>query len=484
MVRAAESWVELSQVRARGLLDNNHQLGRAGNRSLIPLETLGGEALGAVGATTCCRERPRGQGIAAASGGPQKEEGCFCSRKPPSARPESPEVQTHGASQAVDGVARQATRATCCSTTHAGLGPAAGGGSPGTKEDPPFSARSLPRTISGRDDEVRPGESHWRRSYGILTLGRVCCRPGAVQGTTQPCSSLCPCSPGSPRGGPGRKHGGGCRTLCQEERSASPAREEPAAGEAASGSAPQDQPASADAIAKEQEIQEVLVCMDAGDNYSRQEKGSWTTQKTGCDAGGCTREVHLALLRVRRPSNGLRHRVTGQVGRSPESRRRTVSWLVSLWGAGQEARSPKASGRKASWPDSFCFPPRGSGRARLPLGPPLDVPLCAPRTLCKKVLGGGFGPSKLSKLFKWVRGSTKVWDLAVQTTDGWAESPGAVADSELRAWSKLWKPGPSARQPRRALGSAVLHLNTESPWWGPVEDRCTQVARAGSHWQP
>eukprot|EP00971_Amphidinium_carterae_P158352 3139194-Amphidinium_carterae.1 len=51
-----------------------------------------------------------------------------------------------------------------------------------------------------------------------------------------------------------------------------------------------------------------------------------------------------------------------------------------------------------------------------------------------------------SKLFKWVRGTTKVWDLAVQTPEGWASSPGEVADSELRAWSKLWKPGHTSRQ--------------------------------------
>eukprot|EP00971_Amphidinium_carterae_P130642 2588109-Amphidinium_carterae.2 len=43
------------------------------------------------------------------------------------------------------------------------------------------------------------------------------------------------------------------------------------------------------------------------------------------------------------------------------------------------------------------------------------------------------------KLFKWVRGTTKVWDLAIQTGDSWAASPGAVAQGELHAWSKLWK---------------------------------------------
>eukprot|EP00971_Amphidinium_carterae_P317819 6318007-Amphidinium_carterae.1 len=52
-----------------------------------------------------------------------------------------------------------------------------------------------------------------------------------------------------------------------------------------------------------------------------------------------------------------------------------------------------------------------------------------------------------SKLFKWVRGTTKVWDLAVRTPEGWASSPGEVATSELRAWSKLWKPGHTVREP-------------------------------------
>eukprot|EP00971_Amphidinium_carterae_P069249 1370311-Amphidinium_carterae.1 len=57
-----------------------------------------------------------------------------------------------------------------------------------------------------------------------------------------------------------------------------------------------------------------------------------------------------------------------------------------------------------------------------------------------------------SKLFKWVRGSTRVWDLAVRTPTGWASSPAEVADSELAAWSKLWKLGPSARQAGLAAG--------------------------------
>eukprot|EP00971_Amphidinium_carterae_P295896 5876671-Amphidinium_carterae.1 len=52
-----------------------------------------------------------------------------------------------------------------------------------------------------------------------------------------------------------------------------------------------------------------------------------------------------------------------------------------------------------------------------------------------------------SKLFKWVRGTTKVWDLAVRTPEGWASSPGEVASSELSAWSKLWKPGHTDREP-------------------------------------
>eukprot|EP00971_Amphidinium_carterae_P022424 442214-Amphidinium_carterae.2 len=51
-----------------------------------------------------------------------------------------------------------------------------------------------------------------------------------------------------------------------------------------------------------------------------------------------------------------------------------------------------------------------------------------------------------NKLYKWVRGTTKVWDLAVRTPTGWASSPAEVAESELAAWSKLWKLGPSARQ--------------------------------------
>eukprot|EP00971_Amphidinium_carterae_P206833 4104019-Amphidinium_carterae.1 len=61
-----------------------------------------------------------------------------------------------------------------------------------------------------------------------------------------------------------KKKGMGAGTLL----SASPAREKPAAGEAASGSVPQDTPASEDALAREQEIKEVLACMDAGEDWT------------------------------------------------------------------------------------------------------------------------------------------------------------------------------------------------------------------------
>eukprot|EP00971_Amphidinium_carterae_P207137 4109501-Amphidinium_carterae.2 len=66
------------------------------------LETMGGEALGAIGATTCCREGPRGQGLAAASGRTQEEAGCFRSQRPATT---GSKVQAYGASQTADCVA-------------------------------------------------------------------------------------------------------------------------------------------------------------------------------------------------------------------------------------------------------------------------------------------------------------------------------------------------------------------------------------------
>eukprot|EP00971_Amphidinium_carterae_P292113 5798955-Amphidinium_carterae.3 len=45
------------------------------------------------------------------------------------------------------------------------------------------------------------------------------------------------------------------------------------------------------------------------------------------------------------------------------------------------------------------------------------------------------------KIYKWVRGTTGVWDLAVHGEDGFAYTPDDTAKVELGAWNKLWRPG-------------------------------------------
>eukprot|EP00971_Amphidinium_carterae_P000175 3746-Amphidinium_carterae.1 len=45
------------------------------------------------------------------------------------------------------------------------------------------------------------------------------------------------------------------------------------------------------------------------------------------------------------------------------------------------------------------------------------------------------------KIYKWIRGTAAVWDLAIPSTDGFALSPDQATRAELEAWSKLWQPG-------------------------------------------
>eukprot|EP00971_Amphidinium_carterae_P141436 2802561-Amphidinium_carterae.1 len=45
------------------------------------------------------------------------------------------------------------------------------------------------------------------------------------------------------------------------------------------------------------------------------------------------------------------------------------------------------------------------------------------------------------KIYKWIRGTAAVWDLAILSADGYALSPDQAAGAELEAWSKLWQPG-------------------------------------------
>eukprot|EP00971_Amphidinium_carterae_P350462 6491558-Amphidinium_carterae.2 len=45
------------------------------------------------------------------------------------------------------------------------------------------------------------------------------------------------------------------------------------------------------------------------------------------------------------------------------------------------------------------------------------------------------------KIYKWIRGTAAVWDLAILSENGFALSPHQAAQAELDAWSKLWQPG-------------------------------------------
>eukprot|EP00971_Amphidinium_carterae_P311084 6182141-Amphidinium_carterae.1 len=45
------------------------------------------------------------------------------------------------------------------------------------------------------------------------------------------------------------------------------------------------------------------------------------------------------------------------------------------------------------------------------------------------------------KIYKWIRGTAVVWDLAILSGNGFALSPDQAAQAELEAWSKLWQPG-------------------------------------------
>eukprot|EP00971_Amphidinium_carterae_P345784 6486915-Amphidinium_carterae.1 len=43
------------------------------------------------------------------------------------------------------------------------------------------------------------------------------------------------------------------------------------------------------------------------------------------------------------------------------------------------------------------------------------------------------------KIFKWLRGKTLVWNLAVSLDGRWAAGPAQVAELEVQAWSALWQ---------------------------------------------
>eukprot|EP00971_Amphidinium_carterae_P025750 508046-Amphidinium_carterae.1 len=46
------------------------------------------------------------------------------------------------------------------------------------------------------------------------------------------------------------------------------------------------------------------------------------------------------------------------------------------------------------------------------------------------------------KIYKWLRGKTLVWNLAVSLDGKWAAGPAEVAELEVQAWNKLWQGEP------------------------------------------
>eukprot|EP00971_Amphidinium_carterae_P051456 1013479-Amphidinium_carterae.3 len=81
------------------------------------------------------------------------------------------------------------------------------------------------------------------------------------------------------------------------------------------------------------------------------------------------------------------------------------------------------------------------------------------------------------KIYKWIRGTTAVLDLAVHDENGFAYMPDDTAKVELGAWSTLWSPGtPQLRKLQsdepsewsyHTLRSVVKHC----PFQGPLERR-------------
>eukprot|EP00971_Amphidinium_carterae_P319360 6347297-Amphidinium_carterae.2 len=45
------------------------------------------------------------------------------------------------------------------------------------------------------------------------------------------------------------------------------------------------------------------------------------------------------------------------------------------------------------------------------------------------------------RIYKWIRGTVVVWDLAIRGSNGFALTLDETAKVELEAWSKLWRPG-------------------------------------------
>eukprot|EP00971_Amphidinium_carterae_P065708 1302360-Amphidinium_carterae.1 len=62
------------------------------------------------------------------------------------------------------------------------------------------------------------------------------------------------------------------------------------------------------------------------------------------------------------------------------------------------------------------------------------------------------------KIYKWLRGKTLVWNLAVSLDGKWAAGPAEVAELEVQAWNKLWQGDPVTQARPRTAPSGLKAL--------------------------
>eukprot|EP00971_Amphidinium_carterae_P271181 5381419-Amphidinium_carterae.1 len=83
------------------------------------------------------------------------------------------------------------------------------------------------------------------------------------------------------------------------------------------------------------------------------------------------------------------------------------------------------------------------------------------------------------KIYKWIRGTTAVWDLDVHDEDGFDYMLDDTARVELGAWNKIWRPGfqrgtaPDSSWSDHNLQNIIRHCpigkSRGSDRWGMIE---------------
>ena len=74
--------------------------------------------------------------------------------------------------------------------------------------------------------------------------------------------------------------------------------------------------------------------------------------------------------------------------------------------------------------------------------------------------------------YKWLRGTTKVWNLAVSLDGVWGATLGEEADLEKNIWEKLWVTGPPPTPPPVAVqGPAGLEPMTADSFAGHLNEK-------------